>query len=151
MDMIASLPGNIVYQPLETIQIKPDICLLTVQAQGIRRCPDLAGKVFLALSEIPVLLISQSSAAGSLSLAIPCDQMLKALIALEQALHPQLADGTVTALSARRDVVLLTLPTIDEYDALRDRLLTWLAECRINILVTAQGLRSLSLVVETIF
>jgi aspartokinase len=117
---------NIVYR------VEHPVCLVTVQRSGIANNPDLTARAFLAAhrAKAEILVISQSSAAGSFSFVIHAQHMYALLDTLRAEFKADLSGGQSLNLHARTDIALLKAPSHPH---------TWAALSRANIGILLMG------------
>lgn len=136
------VPGSIV----KAVSIIEDVGLITVSGARMIGSPRVTAKVLqvLAEEEIDVLMISQSSSEANISLAVPRDDLERAVNALELAL---LGSGLVKDITLEADLCIVATvgAGMKGTPGVAARVFAAMAQHRINIRTIAQGSSELNI------
>jgi len=132
-----------------------DVCLITVRGRGMLGVPGVAARTFSAVASenASVLMISQSSSEQSICFVIPEKDVDRVTRALKSNLSFELERGDIDAVSAMRDVVIVTAigAGMRHTPGVSARIFKALGEENINVIAIAQGSSefSISLIVSS--
>ena len=119
------------------------VSLVRVVGASVLEVPDLAARVFAPLAEaaLPVFLVAQASAEGSLGLAVRESDAPAVVLLLERALARETARGDVLGVT-REDgaaVVAAVGALVHDAPGLAGRMFATLGRARVNVRALAQG------------
>lgn len=132
-----------------------DVCLITVRGRGMLGVPGVAARTFSAVASenASVLMISQSSSEQSICFVIPEKDVDRVTKALNNNLSFELERGDIDAVTAMRDVVIVTAigAGMRHTPGVSARIFKALGEESINVIAIAQGSSefSISLIVSS--
>lgn len=120
-----------------------DVSLITIRGRGMLGVPGVAARTFssVAAENASVLMISQSSSEQSICFVIPELDAHKVIRSLENELAFELGRGDIDAVSALRDVVIVTAigAGMRHTPGVSARIFKALGEENINVIAIAQG------------
>jgi aspartate kinase len=120
-----------------------DVSLITVRGRGMLGVPGVAARTFSAVAaeKASVLMISQSSSEQSICFVIPESDVRRVIESLEKELAFEMGRGDIDAVSALRDVVIVTAigAGMRHTPGVSARIFKALGEENINVIAIAQG------------
>jgi aspartate kinase len=120
-----------------------DVSLITVRGRGMLGVPGVAARTFSAVAaeKASVLMISQSSSEQSICFVIPDSDVRNVIGSLENELAFEMGRGDIDAVSALRDVVIVTAigAGMRHTPGVSARIFKALGEENINVIAIAQG------------
>jgi aspartate kinase len=120
-----------------------DVSLITVRGRGMLGVPGVAARTFSAVAaeKASVLMISQSSSEQSICFVIPETDTRNVIGSLENELAFEMQRGDIDAVSAVRDVVIVTAigAGMRHTPGVSARIFKALGESNINVIAIAQG------------
>jgi bifunctional aspartokinase / homoserine dehydrogenase 1 len=128
--------------PIKGITSVDNVALVTLEGASIGGA-NVASRFLSAMAsnDITVLIITQASSESSITIAVPENQGVAALAALENAFELELARSTINSLSLTRDMSIVAI--VGEGMALKSGVsstfMTSLARANVNIRLIAQG------------
>ena len=135
--------------PVKAVSAIVGQALVSIEGKGMAGVPGIAKRVFgaLALADISVTMISQSSSESSICLAVPETQATEAEVALKRAFRSDLSSGDVEEIIVQRHIALLAAVGLGmaHTTGVAARVCGALAERRTNILAVAQGSSELNI------
>src|SRR5213082_2114550 len=119
--------------PVKALSAIPRQALLTVTGSGMLGVPGIAARTFAAVHHegISVSLITQASSEHSICFSVPEESAERARKSLEETFRPEIARQEIDGVEVQR--------------GLASRVVSALAEARINVIATAQGSSELNL------
>ena len=120
-----------------------NVSLITVRGRGMLGVPGVAARTFSAVAaeKASVLMISQSSSEQSICFVIPDSDTRSVIGSLENELAFEMERGDIDAVSALRDVVIVTAigAGMRHTPGVSARIFKALGEENINVIAIAQG------------
>lgn len=120
-----------------------DVSLITVRGRGMLGVPGVAARTFSAVAaeKASVLMISQSSSEQSICFVIPESDVQRVIGSLEKELAFEMRRGDIDAVSALREVVIVTAigAGMRHTPGVSARIFKALGEENINVIAIAQG------------
>ena len=120
-----------------------DAALVRVEGAAVLEVPDLLQRAFAPLAEagVPVFLVAQASAEGSVGLAVRQSDAERTVALLDRALGPAIARGDVRAVTSEGGGAVVAAVGSGMHGAagLAGRFFDTLAHARVNVRAVAQG------------
>ncbi|MCJ8347486.1 ACT domain-containing protein, partial [bacterium] len=136
-------------KPVKAISTINDICLLTIQGEGMVGVPGVAAKVFSCLAScmINVLMISQSSSEQNICIVINKEHRDKAILELNQAFELEILKGLMGAIRVQESFSILSLvgKQMAGTSGVSGKIFSILGEHNINVAMIAQGSSELNI------
>ncbi|MCO4783001.1 MAG: aspartate kinase [Candidatus Cloacimonetes bacterium] len=136
-------------KPVKAISTINDICLLTIQGEGMIGIPGVAAKVFncLADSLVNVLMISQSSSEQNICVVISDADKDRALKELSDKFELEILKGLMGAIKVQEcfSIVSLVGKQMAGSCGVSGKVFSILGDCHINVAMIAQGSSELNI------
>ncbi len=131
-------PGEARIKALTAVR---NVALVRVVGASVLEVADLAARVFAPLAGVPVYLVAQASAEGSLGLAVREQDAAGVVATLERALAREIERGDVLGVTAEGGAAVVAAVGAFVHDApgLGGRMFSTLGRARVNARALAQG------------
>lgn len=129
-------------EPVKALSSLQDLAMLTVSGPGMKGKVGMASKVFnaLALDNVSIVLITQSSCEFSISFCVHEVDLALALEALQTAFKLESQAGLIEPIQVKRNLAIVTLvgDNMRAHKGLAAKFFASLAQAQVNIVAIAQ-------------
>ncbi|PCJ21354.1 MAG: aspartate kinase [Candidatus Cloacimonadota bacterium] len=136
-------------KPVKAISVINDICLLTIQGEGMIGIPGVAAKVFTCLADsmINVLMISQSSSEQNICIVINKVDRKSAINKLNEKFELEILKGLMGSIKVQESFSVLSLvgKEMAGTSGVCGKIFSILGQGDINIVMIAQGSSELNI------
>ncbi len=147
--LISSEGGNSTESPIKGISSIDRIDLVTLQGSGLPGVTGISMRLFSALArkDVNIILITQASSEYSITFAITPADTSKAIAALEEEFHLEVAVKNIIEISVEKDLSIIAIvgEKMRNTPGISANLFTSLGRNGISVIATAQGSSELNI------